>query len=412
LFPELALAVRSFISTKRGIILSESKYEKFGASASKAGLHSVLEDAGVSPDAGLFSPVTKDFALDDNFRSFVHCDGAGTKSIIAYLHYRETGDVSAFAGLAQDALVMNLDDVLCIGVPQSVVLSNFISRNTLLIGDAVLSVLIKRYYQLAKELQEFGLNIEIAGGETADCGDVVRTLTVDAVMAGRIAVSNLIRADRIVPGDVVVGLSSCGKASYEQAPNSGIGSNGLTLARHAMLNSQLRERYPEICAGEIDSASAYQGPFSVEDSPEGLGMTVGEALSSPTRTYAPILLKVYETLGGEVHGVIHCTGGGQTKVLRFPRNCKIIKDSLFDTPPLFTLIQRHGKVEWKEMYQVFNMGHRMEIYLPQNNAEQVIEISKSLGVDARIVGRVEANGNNGANEVEICSEHGNFSYSL
>ncbi len=258
--------------------------------------------------------------------------------------------------------------------------------------------------------EELGIDIKIAGGETADCGDVVRTLTVDAVLAGRIKNKNLIRASSITEGDVIVGLSSTGKASYESFFNSGISSNGLTLARHALLSSSLKDKFPEIVNPK--TPNSYSGPFTTSSRDNSLDITIGEALSSATRTYAPILLKVYESLLSSIHGVIHCTGGGQTKVIRFSKGCKFIKDNLFNPPPIFNLIKKYGEVSLKEMYQVFNMGHRMEIYIEREKAKEVIDISKSFNVDAKIIGRVEKNEDKDKNQVEIHSNNEVFTYSL
>ena len=389
-----------------------SSYDKLGASATKAGLHQALKKSGVSEDSTLFAQVGADLAGDPDFSCFLHCDGAGTKTLAAYMSYLETKNPDDFAGLAQDALVMNLDDVLCLGIPDSLLLANTIGRNARLIDDEVVAALIGKYRQLGETLREAGVPLEITGGETADCGDVVRTLMVDAVMTGRIKNESIIRADRIAPGDVIVGLSSSGKASYEDRANSGIGSNGLTLARHALLSSYYSENFPEVVDEGIDSSIAYQGPFRATELPEGLGMSVGEALSSPTRTYAPLLLKIYRELGREVHGAIHVTGGALTKVLRFgqPGN-HYIKDNLFDPPPVFSLIQEHGKVSWKEMHQVFNMGQRMELYLGEAHAQRIIDIATEFDIDARVIGHVEKSSST-ERKVLVKSRFGEFEYSL
>ncbi len=379
----------------------QAQYEKLGASATKAGLHDALKRAGVSESSGLFAQVTPDIAGDDSYSSFVHCDGAGTKSIIAYLVYRETGDLNAFAGLAQDALVMNLDDVLCLGTPERLVLANAVARNARLINNDALEVLIKSYKTLASDLRAMGVPLDLTGGETADCGDVVRTLLVDAVITGRIKKSALINNNRIVPGDIIVGLSSTGKASYEKTTNSGVASNGLTLARHSLLKKSYAENFPEVVDPDLEKAIIYRGPFSVSDRPEGLGMTVGEALLSPTRTYAPLLMDLYQSLPSEIHGVIHVTGGGLTKVLRFGQGNRYVKNHLFPTPPLFQLIQKHGEVPAREMYQVFNMGQRIEVYLPEKYLDQLIKIAQSFSIDAQVIGRVEKNGDQSKNSVVV-----------
>ncbi len=394
--------------------LSESKYESLGVSASKSGLHSVLKSAGVEDSLGLFAKVTPDLAGDPDYYSVVHCDGAGTKTIVPYLYYKACGDPSLFAHLAQDALVMNLDDIYCIGAPQHLVLANAIARNARLIDDVALEQIITSYRDLVASLRALGVPLEMSGGETADCGDVVRTLIVDAVISGRIKKSDIIDANRITSGDVIVGFSSTGKASYESKENSGIGSNGLTLARHTLLSSKNVEQHPEIVDPATSKELAYHGPYVVQDTPDELsGLSIGEALSSPTRTYAPVLQKLFAELGTNVHGVIHLTGGGQTKMLRFGQGNRFVKDDLFPTPALFGLIQKHGQVDWKEMYQVFNMGHRLEVYLPEQDAQKAISIAEHFSIDAKVVGRVEQNPNSGTeNELLLTTSNGEFHYSL
>lgn len=389
-----------------------SKYEQFGASATKAGVHAALKKAGATQCHSLFASITNDLACRPDYASFLHCDGAGTKSIAAYLLFKETNDYRAFAGLAQDALVMNLDDIFCIGKPETLLLSNLIARNTRFIDDAVISTLVGSYHNLAKQLHGLGIHIELGGGETADCGDAVRTLLVDAVLTGSIRRDALISTDNITPSDIIIGLSSTGQTSYEEMPNSGIGSNGLTLARHALLNNNYINKYPESCASENPNSTMYQGPFSVTDTTQDLDMTIGEALISPTRTYSPVLSHIYQELGADIHGTIHCTGGGQTKVIRFGKGCRYIKNSLFPTPPIFNLVQRHGQVSWKEMYQVFNMGHRMELYVAPKRAQQVIDIANTYNLQAKQIGYVEKSSSPLYNEVVITSSHGTFSYTV
>lgn len=394
--------------------MSLDRYQNLGASATKEGIHRALENAGLAAHSQYFAQVLPDIAGDPAMRSFVHADGAGTKSIVAYLRFRDGGDPKVFSALAQDALVMNLDDMYCVGEPCSLVLSNTIARNARLIPDIAIEAIISGYSALCKSLQAEGIEILLGGGETADCGDVVRTLLVDAVMSGRIAAAKLISPSSIQVGDAIVALSSTGQARYESATNSGIGSNGLTLARHCLLHGSYKEKYPECHDPGIDAQYSYVGPYHTSDTPAGLGMSVGEALASPTRTYAPVLKKIYAALGAEIHGVIHLTGGAHTKVLRFAQGKRFIKDSLFPTPPLFQLIQEHGKVEWKEMYKVFNMGQRMELYVPPASVETITKLSAEFGIEARTVGRVEAHpeGDSAASEVLLRSEHGSFSYRL
>lgn len=385
-------------------------YAKLGASASKAGLHRVLDATGLADTESLFARLLPDLAGDKSYRSFIHCDGAGTKTIIAYLLYRMTGERKYFAGLAADALVMNIDDVYCTGAPESIALANTIARNAKLIDDDIVGTIIGSYVALVDQLRGFGIPIEITGGETADCGDVVRTLMVDAVVAGRMRSDSLVYPSRIAAGDVVVGLSSSGQALGEEAPNSGIGSNGLTLARHSILSSWHADQYPEVVDPAIPADIRYRGQFKATDRHPTLPISVGEALLSPTRSYAPLLHTLLPELGDTVHGIIHLTGGAHTKVLRFLRGVSVIKDALFPTPPLFALIQAGGAVPWREMYQVFNMGHRMEIYLPEEHAGRVIDAARKFRIDAQVVGRVVAT--NAAPSVQLIGAHGTFEYSL
>jgi phosphoribosylformylglycinamidine cyclo-ligase len=392
----------------------DDKYASLGVSSSKAGLHKALEASGVSDSSGLFASVIPDLAGDPSYYSFIHCDGAGTKSIVPYLYFKETGDRSLFAGLAQDATVMNLDDVYCIGAPESMVLANAIGRNANLIDDQVLEVLITSYRDLAQHYLDSGLPLTLSGGETADCGDVVRTLMIDATLAGRIKKDSIINANNIVPGDVIVGLSSTGTSSSESVENFGIGSNGLTLARHSLISHEYLKDFPEIVDPALNSDNIYRGPFKVSDVPSSLGVSLGQALSSPTRSYAPYLSELYKLCFSEIHGVIHCTGGGQTKVLRFGSGNLYIKDNLFNTPPLFALIKEHGGVDWQEMYRVFNMGHRMEVYLPRDSAQSAIDLAKTFGIEAQIVGRVEELGATSSegykNKLVLETANGTFEY--
>ena len=393
--------------------MNQSKYQQLGASATKAGLHQALNNIGLNSENNYFCHLLNDIAGDPAYSSFLHCDGAGTKGIVCYLMYKSSGDPKVFGGLAQDALVMNLDDIFCLGRPEKLVVSNLIGRNAQLISDEIIEVIIGSYKELCASLRHMGIDIEMGGGETADCGDVIRTIMVDAVVAGRIKKDNLINPQRIVPGDVIIGISNTGQASYENKPNSSMGSNGLTLARHALLNKKCAELYPEVLDPNIDKSAAYGGPFFVSDLPNKLGMTAGAGLSSPTRTYAPVLAKIYSECVSEIHGCIHNTGGGQTKVLRFGQGNIYVKDNLFPTPPLFELIQEHGKVPWMEMYQVFNMGHRIELYVPATKSKEIIEIVKSFKLEAKEIGHVEKNTDSAtSNKVIVRSPHGAFEYSL
>ncbi len=393
--------------------MTQDSYQRLGASASKKGIHTALSSAGLGTESdGLFASVLPDFAGDPNYCSFLHCDGAGTKSIVAYLLYRETGRTDYFAGLAQDALVMNLDDVFCIGAPEGLLLSNLVGRNSQLISDDILRVLFESYRNLQEHFAALGVPFTLAGGETADCGDVVRTLLVDAVLAGRLPRSSLVRASNIRPGDLIIGLSSTGKATYETTENSGIGSNGLTLARHALLSAQCAQKYPEVVDPHLSQEIRYRGPYLPTDRAEGLAMPVGEALLSPTRSYAPVLAKIYKLCSDKIHGVIHLTGGGQTKVLRFGKGNRIIKDALYPAPPLFNLIQQHGSVPWREMYQVFNMGHRMELYVDPGCEKSIIDSAAAFNIEAKTIGRVERNASSETNSVIVDACGGAHEYTL
>lgn len=391
--------------------MANDSYDDLGVSASKSGLHQVLTSAGLEHSDGYFAQLSEDVAGDDSFVSVLHCDGAGTKSIVPYLYYRETGDRSLFAGLSQDALVMNLDDIYCVGQPEHMLLANTIGRNKSHIDDAAIGEIITSYKKLVDMLQGYGLPIHMSGGETADCGDITRTLLVDAVVMARVAKASLIKADSIKAGDLIVGLSSTGKASYESSENSGIGSNGLTLARHCLLKNEYRTTYPEVCDPQLAADVAYRGAFGVCDTPAGLGMSVGQALASPTRTYAPLLQQLYTKIASSISGVVHLTGGAQTKMLRFGKGNHYIKDSLFDTPPLFSLIQETADVPWRDMYKVFNMGHRMEIYLEASAVDVAIEVAKSFDIEAKVIGRVES-ADGEENSLSLSSKHGSFSYTL
>ncbi len=379
-------------------------YGKLGASSSKAG---ILKAASKGRPQH-FIELCNDLVDSDQFMSFIHADGAGTKSILAYIAFKETNDPTYFRGLAQDALVMNLDDIICVGLPQSLLLSNTIGRCKRLVPDSAIAEIINGYGSLIYKLSQFGINIMPGGGETADVGDVVRTLLVDATLAGRIEKTGVISTDNIKPNDVIVGLSSTGQASYEDAPNSGISSNGLTLARHVLIPNEFCKKYPEIMDPGIDDAVAYKGKFNIFENRSDLGTSIIKAILSPTRTYAPILAEIYRSIGTKnIHGVINCTGGGQTKPLRFGQKVRYVKDSLFPVPPLFSMIQSSANVPWREMYSVFNMGHRLEIIVPQAVSDKIIGISKHFNVEAKIIGRIEESD---TNSVSIITSHGTFYY--
>lgn len=382
-----------------------SAYAALGASSAKGG---VLAAVGETGPARYFASPVEDPAGDSNYAFFLHADGAGTKSIVAYLLYKETGDPTWFRSLATDSLVMNLDDVACAGGLDGLILSNTIGRNRSLIPDEAIAEIIRGYKDCAEMLAREGISINMSGGETADVGDLCRTIIVDSTLCARIPRSQLVDTTRVSPGDVLVGFSNTGTARFEIAPNSSIGSNGLTLARNVLLSRTLASKYPESCDPNLSTDVAYRGPFNVTDYHESLGMTIGEALLSPTRTYAPLMKQLLKDLREHIHAFIHCTGGGQVKIKRFGRGVTYHKDNLFPTPPLFALIQKHGDVPWNEMYSVFNMGHRLEVCVPAEVANDVISCAKEFGIAGQVIGRVTSS--EGENSVVIKSPHGTFSY--
>lgn len=382
-----------------------SAYAALGASSAKGG---VLAAVGESGPARYFASPVDDPAGDPHFCFFLHADGAGTKSIVSYLLFKETGDASWFRSLAIDSLVMNLDDVACAGGLEGLILSNTIGRNRSLIPDAAIAEIIQGYRECVEQLQSQGVSIRLSGGETADVGDICRTLIVDSTLCARIPRTNLVDTTRVVAGDVIVGFSSTGQTNHEKKPNSSIGSNGLTLARNVLLKRELADRYPEACDPNLPRDVGYRGPFSVTDTPPSLGMSVGEALLSPTRAYAPLIKNLLANFKENIHSLIHCTGGGQVKIKRFGRNVTYLKDNLFPTPPLFTLIQQHGGIPWSEMYTVFNMGHRLEACVPAAIASEVISCAKDFGIAAQVIGQVTSS--EGENEVVITSPYGVFKY--
>lgn len=371
-----------------------SRYAKRGASSGKEDVHKAIKniDKGLFPKA--FCKVVPDYFTGSEDHCLVmHADGAGTKSSLAYMYWKETGDLSVWKGVAQDAVVMNTDDLLCIGAVDNIILSSTIGRNKQLIPSEVLSSLINGTEEFLQTMRDFGVNIHSTGGETADVGDLVRTIIVDSTVTARLKRSEVITCDGIVPGSVIVGLSSSGQATYESRYNGGMGSNGLTSARHDVFANSLASKYPESFDNGVPSELIYTGKYNLTDRIEGLDLTVGELVLSPTRTYAPIITKILKECRSAVRGMIHCTGGGQTKILHFVDNVHVIKDNLFDVPPLFKIIQQQSQTPWEEMYRVFNMGHRMEIYTDEMGAKEIIDISQSMGVDAKIIGRVESSDN-------------------
>ena len=388
--------------------MSDKRYNLRGVSASKEDVHNAIKniDKGLYPNA--FCKIIPDFLGNDpDYCNIMHADGAGTKSSLAYVYWRETGDISVWKGIAQDALIMNIDDLLCVGATDNILLSSTIGRNKNLIPGEVISAIINGTNDLVNELADMGVNIYPTGGETADVGDIVRTIIVDSTVTCRMKRSEVIDNVNIKAGDVIVGLSSSGQANYEKEYNGGMGSNGLTSARHEMFANYLAVKYPESYNPEIPQNLAYSGSCKLTDKIEGLGIDVGKLVLSPTRTYAPVVKKLLAEMRPNIHGMVHCSGGAQTKILHFIDNLKVVKNNLFPVPPLFELIQKESKTDWKEMYKVFNMGHRLEVYLPAEHAQQVIEISNSFGIDAQIIGYCEASNKK---ELLIESEFGRFEY--
>jgi phosphoribosylformylglycinamidine cyclo-ligase len=369
-----------------GHSLESELYASLGASSSKAGVLAALA-GNVSHQ--YFAKVNADVCGDPDYFSLLHADGAGTKAIVAYLAYKETNDSSWFKGLAQDSLVMNLDDIACINAFEGIVLSNTIGRNRFLIPDEVINALITGYKDCIDLLSDLGIPIDFAGGETADMGDIIRTMVIDSTLFARVKRAEIIDASRIAAGDVIIGLCSTGHASFEKTPNSGIASNGFTLARHALLNKEYAEKYPEIVDPTLKGSSAYRGAYLLDDAPPELGMSVGEALLSPTRPYAPIIRTIAKELGSELHAAINCSGGGQTKLVRFGVNKHFIKDNLFPCPPIFDLIRKSVSLSWPELYAVFNMGSRIDIICPPAHLATVVSIAKSFDIVAQQVGYVE-----------------------
>lgn len=388
---------------------NSQRYSQRGVSASKEDVHNAIKniDKGLFPKA--FCKIVPDYLTnDDDYCLIMHADGAGTKSSLAYMYWKETGDLSVWKGIAQDALIMNIDDLLCVGATDNILLSSTIGRNKNLIPAEVISAIINGTEELIEELKNFGVTIHSTGGETADVGDLVRTIIVDSTVTARMKRSNVIDNANIQAGDVIVGLASYGQATYEKGYNGGMGSNGLTSARHDVFANELAQKFPESFDAAVPSDLVYSGTVKLTDAVEDSPIDAGKLVLSPTRTYAPIIKSILDKYSpNDIHGMVHCSGGAQTKVLHFVDNVHVIKDNLFLIPPLFKLIQEQSKTDWKEMYQVFNCGHRMELYVPKNIADDIISISKSFGVEAQIVGRVEASTHK---KLTIESEFGVFEY--
>ncbi len=387
---------------------TDNRYNLRGVSAQKEDVHKAIKnvDKGLFPKA--FCKIVPDYLTNDTEYCLVmHADGAGTKSSLAYMYWKETGDLSVWKGIAQDALIMNIDDLLCIGATENIMLSSTIGRNKNLISGEVISAIINGSEELLEELNKFGIGIHSTGGETADVGDLVRTIIVDSTVTARLKRSDIIDNANIKAGDVIVGLESFGQATYEKEYNGGMGSNGLTSARHDVFEKYLAKKYPESYDHSVPDDLVYSGNKKLTDAVADVSLNAGKLVLSPTRTYAPIIKKMLEKHRKNIHGMVHCSGGAQTKILHFVEDLHIIKDNLFDVPPLFKMIQEQSKTDWREMYQVFNCGHRMELYVPKEIAQELISISKSFAVDAKIVGRVEKSI---TKKLTINSEYGNFTY--
>lgn len=388
--------------------MSDQRYNLRGVSASKEDVHNAIKniDKGIFPRA--FCKIIPDILGGDaEYCNIMHADGAGTKSSLAYMYWRETGDLSVWKGIAQDALIMNIDDLLCVGATDNILVSSTIGRNKLLVPGEVISAIINGTEELLAELRAMGVNAYATGGETADVGDLVRTIIVDSTVTCRMRRADVIDNANIAAGDVIVGMASYGQATYEKEYNGGMGSNGLTSARHDVFAKYLAEKYPESFDNAVPDELVYSGGLKLTDSVEGVDIDAGKLVLSPTRTYAPVIKKLLDVMRPRVHGMVHCSGGAQTKVMHFVENKRVIKDNLFPIPPLFKTIQEQSGTDWKEMYKVFNMGHRMEIYVSPEDAAQVIEVAREFGIDAQIVGRVEECDHN---ELIIESETGRYIY--
>ena len=388
--------------------MSDNRYQARGVSAGKEDVHNAIKnvDKGLFPQA--FCKIVPDYLTgDDDYCVVMHADGAGTKTSLAYMYWKKTGDISVWKGIAQDALIMNIDDLLCVGATGPILLSSTIGRNKNLIPGSVISEIINGTEELLKDLRSHGIEIYSTGGETADVGDLVRTIIVDSTVIARMKRSDVISNHKIQAGDCIIGLSSYGQASYENTYNSGMGSNGLTSARHDVFNYQLAKEFPESFDPNVPNELVYSGGKLLEDEVANLPLDAGKLVLSPTRTYAPVIKKILDPYRSQIHGMVHCSGGAQTKVLHFVNNLHIIKDNLFPIPPLFLMIQEESGTSWEEMYKVFNMGHRMEIYVPFEIASDLIAISESFGIAAQVIGKVDSFD---GKQVSIKSEKGEFSY--
>ena len=387
---------------------NKQRYMMRGVSAMKEDVHNAIKniDKGIFPQA--FCKIIPDIlGGDPEYCNIMHADGAGTKSSLAYMYWKETGDLSVWKGIAQDALIMNTDDLLCVGAVNNILVSSTIGRNKMIIPGEVISAIINGTDELMAQMREMGIGIYGTGGETADVGDLVRTIIVDSTVTCRMKRSEVVNNANIRPGDVIVGLSSCGQATYETEYNGGMGSNGLTSARHDVFSKYLAEKYPESYDKAVPEELVYSGSYKLTATVEGSPINAGKLVLSPTRTYAPVVKQLLDRLRPEIHGMVHCTGGAQTKVLHFVSdNCRVVKDNMFPVPPLFKTIAKESGTDWAEMYKVFNMGHRLEVYIEPKHAQEVIDISKSFNIDAQIVGHIEE----GPRSLTIKSEFGEFNY--
>jgi len=386
-------------------------YSQLGVSSKKEDLHEAIKDIDKGLFPGAFCKIVEDIAGKKDYCSIFHEDGAGTKSSLAYMYYRETGDLSVFNGIVQDAIVMNIDDILCVGATGNIFLSNTIARNAKFITGDIISTIIKEYESYSKKLSSLGLKIITCGGETEDLGDLVKTLSIFASIFTRMKKEDVIDANNISKSDIIIGLAGFGKASYEDEYNTGIGSNGLTLARHGTLSHDYYKKYPECYDQNTDKDLIFFGRYKLTDRINEINLTVGKALLSPTRTYAPVLIEVLKNYRKDIHGIIHNTGGGQTKSLNFGKNIKYVKNNLFPLPKIFQIIQQSSETNWKEMYSVFNMGHRLELYCDESIAKEIINIAKKFDIEGKIIGQCEKSPITDKNIIEIQSEFGSFNYS-
>lgn len=388
---------------------NKSKYELRGVSSSKEDVHNAIKNTskGLYPKA--FCKIIEDTLCNDaDYCNVMHADGAGTKSSLAYLYWKETGDMSVWKGISQDSIVMNTDDLMCVGITDNILMSSTIGRNKNLIPGEVISAIIEGNEEFIAKMHDLGVNIVATGGETADVGDLVRTIIVDTTVTARAQRKDIITNDKIAENDVIVGLASFGQATYETEYNGGMGSNGLTSARHDVFCKKYAEHFPESYDSNVPYNLIYSGNYNLTDTIENVNVNVGKLVLSPTRTYLPVVKTFLKEIRSQIHGMIHCSGGGQTKILHFIDNLHVVKDNLFDTPPLFQLIQNQSNTEWKEMYKTFNMGHRLEVYLPEQYANIIIDIAKSFNIDAKIIGYCQRSEN--GKKLTIDCKHGKFTY--